>query len=121
MLNNSNHPYDFYDFYIFFPGGYENRVSNVNKDIVDIFVIRKNNLKKVYLGTLYTIDIINDIFRSGDLFVTEKNMIIISDLNRSTIYQSIAQIIDDDYLENILSYEKYSDIFENNELRDDLL
>ena len=116
-----NNTIEQYNFYVFFPGGYKNRVSDVIKDIIDIFVMKKNDREKVYLGTLYTSSMVNDIFQSGELFIAERNMIIIKDLNRSTVYKAIEKIIDDNYLDNILSYDEYVNIFETKDIRYDLL
>lgn len=111
-----------YDFYIFFPGGYKNRVSDVEKDISDIYVVEKKDLSVVFIATLYTIELLKEMFNNGEPFVAEKGMIIIKNLEKETIYECVKQLFNEDSFNNIfLNIGDYKTTFSTKDLRYDLL
>lgn len=124
LLKNSmeNKIYNNYNFYIFFSAGYENRVSDVEKDIVDIFVVDKRDFSKVYIGTLYTLKVINEIIETENNFIIEKNIVIIKNLYRETIYHCVKHLFDNKIIDAIFSeIGSYESVFGVNEIRYDLL
>ncbi|MEN4758932.1 hypothetical protein ABEG63_01210 [Chryseobacterium sp. C39-AII1] len=111
-----------YDFYVLFPGKYNNRVKDIEKDIIDIFVIKKTNLSLVYTASLYTIKILNEMFNNGYIYISEKGMVVIRDLERKTIYQCIDEMINEENFQNVF-YEigSYNTVFGVDNFRYDLL
>ena len=87
-------------FKILFPTGYQ--IKDIYDDNIDINIVTSN--QDVFFGTLFTLPNINKLSKSdGHAYFWATDMVILRDLNKSTIKEAISQIINDHYLSIIFS------------------
>lgn len=114
---------DLYKFYVLFPGGY--RINDIDNENLDAYVVFKNDFSKVYFISLFTLANIKQIMDvNKQSFFWSTNMLIIENLSKKMIYESINEIIKTDNLEFDHIFEfvgSYIEIFESNSILEELL
>jgi hypothetical protein len=84
------------DFKVHFPSGY-NLINELN-DNIDINVILVNG--DVYVASLFTVSNVESLLgKDGKSYLWSTDMIIVKDLNKRTIRETIEQIIETGYFE----------------------
>lgn len=109
-----------FDFFILFPGGY--RIRDIKNDNADINIVLKSNLSTFYCTTVFTLENIKTVMETNnEKWFWSDNFLIVKDLSRETIYQSIDEILKDESLNLDTVFIKVEDSYFNNEIREDLL
>lgn len=113
-----------FSFFVLFPGGY--RVRDIFNDNVDIYIVLKSNYSKVYTATIFTLENIKMILENNhEKWFWASDFLIVKDLSRNTIYQSLDEILRNESLNIDTMFTKangtYLEIVESNKIREDLL
>jgi hypothetical protein len=88
------------NFKVTYPTGYQ--IKDPSNDNIDVNIILSNN--SVYFGTLFTIINIEKIMKeTNDVSFWATDMLIVKDLKKETINNSIKKIIENGYVEIIFS------------------
>lgn len=108
------------NFKIHFPVYYQ--VSDIHNDNMDLHVVLEDG--RVFFGTFFTLQNIQDLMtKNRTVYFWAEDMVVVEDLSRETIRKVVRQIINDEYIDEALSFigtitEIYSDKFSFEEVVD---
>ncbi|MBE8726486.1 hypothetical protein [Flavobacterium hungaricum] len=113
-----------FDFFVSFPGGY--RIKDITNGNTDVYIVLKSDFSKVYIATVFTLENIKTILRNNNQkWFWAQDLLVVKDLSRETIYQSIDEIMRDESLDVNLIFsvanKTYLEIVGSDKIREDLL